>query len=76
MPWLETLIKKIRELLGISHGFSNFERFRVRALYCLNPALFYSLTPLLSSRRQEGKKRSHYRKKNSSLPTDDFSDPQ
>ena len=72
----ESLNEKIRELLVVSHGFSNFERFRARALYCLNPALFYSLTPLLSSRRQEGKKRGHYRKKNSSLPTDDFSDPQ
>ena len=72
----ESLNEKIRELLVVSHGFSNFERFRARALYCLNPALFYSLTPLLSSRRQEGKKRGHYRKKNSSLPTDDFSNPQ
>ena len=71
----ESLNEKIRELLVVSHGFSNFERFRARALYCLNPALFYSLTPLLSSRRQEGKKHGHYRKKNSSLPTDDFSNP-
>ena len=40
----ESLNEKIRELIVVSHGFSNFDRFRARALYCLNPSLFYSLT--------------------------------
>lgn len=51
----ESLNEKIRELIDI-------DRFRARALYCLNPSLFYSLTSMLSSRRQEGRKRSHYHK--------------
>lgn len=61
----ESLNEKIRELIDISHGFSNFDRFRARALYCLNPSLFYSLTPMLSSLRQEGRKRGHYHKSKS-----------
>lgn len=58
----ESLNEKLRELIHVSHGYSNFDRFRARALYCLNDSLFYSLTNRLSTNKRVGKKRGKYNK--------------
>lgn len=58
----EGLNQKLRQLLSIANGFANFERFRARAIYCLNDHVFYSLTHTLTSYKREGKKRGPYKK--------------
>jgi len=59
----ENTNQRIRELLYVSNGYSNFERFRARVLYCYNKSTFYALTQTLDSRKHKGVKRGHYRKK-------------
>ena len=56
----ENINKKLKLLINVSNGYSNFERFRARALYCLNDKLFYALTNSLSSNKHKGKKRGSY----------------
>lgn len=56
----EGLNQKLRELLTIANGFANFDRFRARAIYCLNDRVFFSLTQSLNSCKREGKKRGPY----------------
>ena len=63
----ENINGRLRELLLISYGYSNFERFRDRALYCLNEKIFYALTSSLSSLKREGKKRGNYNKTKNEL---------
>ncbi len=58
----ENINQKLKELLLISYGYTNFERFRARALYCLNDSIFYSLTQSLSSRKRNGKRCKSYNK--------------
>ena len=58
----ENINEKLKLLIAVSNGYSNFERFRARAIYCLNDRLFYSLTTSLSSNRRKGKKRGNYSK--------------
>ena len=58
----ENINGKIRAYIVISRGIANFERFRKRVLFALNPEIFYSLTSVLSSLKLPGKKRSSYRK--------------
>ncbi len=58
----ESINQKLRQLLTIANGFANFERFRARAIYCLNDRVFYSLTQSLRSNKREGKKRGSYNK--------------
>lgn len=60
----ENVNQRIRELLNVSNGYSNFERFRARVIYCLNDHVFYALTRSLSSpNKRKGKKRGSYKKK-------------
>lgn len=66
----EGLNQKLRQLLSIANGFANFERFRARAIYCLNERVFYSLTQSLHSNKREGKKRGTYNKKYPVLEND------
>lgn len=66
----ENVNSRLRELLLIANGFANFERFRARALYCLNDHVFYALTGKLSTRKREGKKRGSYRKESYPLRED------
>lgn len=57
----ESINQKLRILIEVSNGYSNFERFRLRAIYCLNDRIFYSLTNKLShSNRRKGKRRGTY----------------
>ena len=63
----ESMNEKLRTLIDISSGYSNFERFRARALYCLNDRVFYVLTDHLHRKKREGKKRGIYKKKTSDL---------
>ena len=66
MPKLKALIKKLRILISVSNGYTNFERFKARAIYCLNDKIFYTLTSKLSySNKQKGKLRGSYNKANS-----------
>ena len=51
----ENINQKLRLLIEISNGYTNLERFRARALYCLNDKLFYCLTTCLYSRKREHK---------------------
>ena len=66
----ENINSRLRELLTVSNGFANFDRFRARAIYCLNGRIFYSLTDSLSSKKRQGKKRGSYRKQGSLLKED------
>ncbi len=62
---------RLRELITISNGFANFDRFRARAIYCLNNHTFYSLTSSLHSNKREGKDRGPYNKTKDVPLTDD-----
>ena len=62
---------RLRELITISNGFANFERFRARAIYCLNNHTFYTLTSSLHSNKREGKARGPYYKTKDVSLTDD-----
>ena len=53
---------RLRELLAVSNGYANFERFRAKALFCLNNHIFYSLTHILDSKKRQGKPRGTYNK--------------
>lgn len=58
----ENMNEKLKEMINISNGCSNFERFRARSIYCLNDKLFYGLVNSLSSNKRKGKKRGKYNK--------------
>ena len=58
----ESVNSRLRELLAISNGFANFDRFRARALFCLNDNVFWALTKSLSSNKRTGRKRGSYNK--------------
>lgn len=58
----ENVNSRLRELLDISNGYANFERFRARGVYCLNDTAFYSLTQKLTSNKRQGKPRGKYNK--------------
>lgn len=58
----ENINGKIASYLIISRGITNFERFRKRVLFALNPRIFYSLTNVLKSMKRTGKTRGPYRK--------------
>ena len=58
----ESYNQKLREFMGVSNGYSNYDRFRARALYCFNDRIFYSLTANLKSNKRQGKKRCTYKK--------------
>ena len=53
---------KLRAYLTISRGIGNFERFRKRVLFALNPTIFYALTSNLKSAARKGRKRGPYNK--------------
>jgi transposase len=58
----ENTNKKLNLLIIVSNGYSNFERFRARALYCLNDLLYYHLTESLYSHKRKFKPRGPYNK--------------
>ena len=53
---------KLRAYLTISRGVGNFERFRKRVIFALDPKLYYALTSSLKSAAKKGPKRGHYHK--------------
>lgn len=70
----ENINQKLKLLIEVSNGYSNFDRFRARAIYCLNDRLFYGLTSSLSSNKREGRKRGTYNKHTSNTLFDDTTD--
>lgn len=61
---------RLRSLMTVSNGYSNFERFRARALFCLNNHVYYSLTSRLTTLKRQGKKRGSYNKQSYLLSDD------
>lgn len=59
---------RLRNLIDNANGYSNFERFRSRALYCFNDHLMYSLTQkLFSPNKKKLDPRGKYNKKSNNL---------
>ena len=58
----ENINGKIDIYINVSRGITNFTRFRKRVLFALNPKIFYSLTSVLYSDKNKGKKRGPYKK--------------
>jgi len=58
----EYMNSRLRVLINVSNGLSNFPRFRARALYALNRKLYYTITDHLQSNKRIGKKRGSYKK--------------
>ena len=53
---------KIRTYINVSRGIKNFDRFRKRVIYALNPDISYALTSNLHSEKYKGKARVPYEK--------------
>lgn len=54
----ENINERLRELIQVSNGYSNFERFRARSIYCLNDRVFFVLcdhTPSLKTTNKNPK---------------------
>lgn len=61
---------RLRSMMTVSNGYSNFDRFRARALFCLNNHVYYSLTSRLTSLKRQGRKRGAYNKHTDLLEDD------
>ena len=53
----ENINGQFQTYITISKGISNFTRFRKRAIFVLNPKVYYSVTNHLHSDKREGKNR-------------------
>lgn len=60
--YTENLNGKIRTYIDVSRGIKNFDRFRKRVIYALNPDISYALTSSLHSEKYKGKERGSYSK--------------
>ncbi len=69
----ENINGKLNILITVSNGISNFERFRSRALFALNPGIMYSIKSRLTSKKREGKPRGEYKKADKLSISDDNS---
>lgn len=59
----ENINEKLNTLIDISNGLTNFERFRCRAIYCLNRHISFALTNhILRFNKRDGKPRGSYKK--------------
>lgn len=58
----ENINGKINTYINVSHGISNFTRFRKRVLFALNPKVRYSITNNLKSDKYDSKPRGPYNK--------------
>lgn len=59
----ENINGQLRSLITVSNGLSNFDRFRARAIYCLNHQISYSLTNHIHRyNKRIGKPRGSYKK--------------
>lgn len=64
----ENMNGKLGTLIRISNGLSNFERFRARAIYCLNHKISYSLTShIFRFNKRIGRSRGPYKKTKDSV---------
>lgn len=63
----ENINGQLRTYITISKGISNFTRFRKRAIFALNPKVYYSITSKLISDKREGKLRGSYNKDDSEI---------
>ena len=59
----EYINRQLKTGILVSNGYSNFDRFRARALFSLNGHVFSSITKHLTSAKRKGKKRGSYKKK-------------
>lgn len=53
---------EINNLIRISNGLDNFDRFRIRAIYMFNNEISYTLRLTLSTNKRKGNKRGPYKK--------------
>ena len=53
---------RLRELIIVSNGYSHFERFRSRGIYCLNNQVYYTMVDKLWPQKRVGRKRGNYNK--------------
>jgi len=60
--YTENINGKLRTYFTIARGLKNFERFRKRALFALNPSIGYAITSKLHTEQYKGKKRAKYNK--------------
>lgn len=58
----ENLNGKVRTYIDVSRGIKNFDRFRKRVIYALNPDISYALTTNLHSEKYRGNTRGPYSK--------------
>ena len=59
----ESINRSLRILMAVSNGLNNFDRFRARAIYCLNKFITYSLTShIFRFNKRQGKPRGPYKK--------------
>lgn len=58
----ENINGKLKTFISISHGLTNFSRFRKRCIFALNPKTFYAITSRLRTDKDEGRKRGNYQK--------------
>ena len=66
----ENINGQIRTIINAANGYSNFDRFRARCLYCLNKSIFYALSDSVKSYKREGKSRGKYNKNKPVLTND------
>lgn len=60
--YTENINGKLRNYFSIARGIKNFDRFRKRAIFALNPKILYALTDKLHSDSYEGRPRGPYQK--------------
>lgn len=58
----ENINGQLRVLIAVSNGYSNFLRFRARAIFGLNKHVTYTITDTLFSNKRTGRSRGHYSK--------------
>lgn len=60
--YTENINGKLRSYFTIARGVKNFDRFRKRAIYALNPQISYALTTRLKADTYKGRERGPYQK--------------
>lgn len=58
----ENINGKLRTYITVSRGLGNFKRFRSRALFSLNPKIYFAISDNLKSNKCAGHKRGTYNK--------------
>jgi len=58
----ENINGKLRTYITVSRGLGNFKRFRSRALFALNPKIYFAISDTLKSNKRTGRKRGPYNK--------------